>query len=101
MQIKLKSGKMLDLSEEEMHEIKEMMTNSTFEKMDDYFHWMEDKAKSNIEMIAGEDVDSEKDLKESLSYILKHGTYDEAADAIVESIEYLISWHILNSAKEK
>ena len=68
MQIKLKSGKMLDLSEEEIHEIKEMMTNSTFEKMDDYFHWMEDKAKSNIEMIAGEDVDSEKSrLKVSVS----------------------------------
>lgn len=101
MQMKLKSGKVLNLTQDEMLEVKHMMTNSVFDKMDNYFKHMEDKAHSNIEMIAGEDIDSEKDLKESLSYILKHGTYDEAADAIVESVEYLISWHILNSAKEK
>lgn len=101
MQIKLKSGKMLDLSEEEMHEIKSMMMNKAFEKMDEYFHLMEEKAHSNLEMIAGDKIDSEKDLKESLAYLLRHGTYDEVADAIIESIEYMTSWHILNSTKEK
>lgn len=75
MQMKLKSGKVLNLTQDEMVEIKHMMTNSVFDKMDQYFKYMEDKAHSNIEMIAGEDVDSEKDLKQSLSYILKPSSF--------------------------
>lgn len=101
MQMKLKSGKTLELTEEQMNEIKHLMTNYTFDKMDQYFHWMEDKARSNLQMIADEDIDSEKDLKQSLSNVLKFGSYEDVSDFIIESIEWFISYHILNSAKDK
>lgn len=100
MQMKLKSGKMLELTEEEMHQIKTMLMNSTFKSMDQYFKWMMDKAHTNLEIIVDDDIQSEKDIKKSLARVLKFGSYQDAADFIIESMQWFISYHILNSAKE-
>lgn len=100
MQIKLKSGKTLELTEDEVHELKNMMTNYTFDKMSQYFKYMMDKAHTNLEIIVDDDIQSEKDIKKSLARVLKFGSYQDAADFIIESMQWFISYHILNSAKE-
>lgn len=101
MQMKLKSGKMVDLSDDELKEIMEMH-KAEFDgnKMKHYFHEMYKKAHANIEMISEEDIESEKDLKEALQKVLKHGSYEEVSDMIIEAIECKISKMVLESFEE-
>lgn len=104
MQVKLKSGKMLDLSEEEIREMLHMYkdwTENSFnvEKLENYFTEMHAKGKLNTEMIADEDIESEKDLKHALAKVLRYGTNEDVADFIIEAIEMKTAYMVLQSMK--
>ena len=91
MQIKLKTGKAVDLTEDEVKEIlhtyKEWSEDYfNAEKLENYFKEMHAKGKLNTEMIADEDIESEKDLKHALAKVLRYGTNEDVADFIIEAI---------------
>lgn len=104
MQVKFKSGKAVDLSEEEIREILHMYkdwseNNFDAEKLEDYFEDMYAKGKLNTEMIADEDIESEKDLKHALAKVLRYGTNEDVADFIIEAIEMKTAYMVLQSMK--
>lgn len=104
MQVKLKSGKMLDLSEEEikemLHMYKDWSENSfDAEKLEKYFEEMRSKSETNMTMISESENNSEKEIKHSLANVFKYGTEKEVADYIIEAIEFMISNMILESMK--
>jgi len=105
MQVKLKSGKMLDLSEEEIREMlhmyKDWFENSfDAEKLEDYFKEMHKKAHMNLEMISEETIETEKDMKDALVKVMKYGTRADVADYIIEAIECKVSKMILESMEK-
>lgn len=104
MQVKLKSGKVLDLSEDEvkemLHMYKDWSENSfDADKLEHYFEDMHKKAHMNLEMISDETIETEKDLKDSLIITMKYGTRADVAYFIIEAMEYQISKMIIESMK--
>ena len=98
MKVKLKSGTEVDLHEEDMKMISEMYKgNFDPEKLEHYFTEMHKKAHMNLEMISECTIETEKDMKDALSKVLKYGDEDEVADFIIESIECKVSKMILES----
>ena len=99
MQMKLKSGKTIELTDEELKEVLEKSGTEYFdaEKLEEYFEHMHKKAHANIEMISESDVESEKDLKKALEKVMHYGSYSDVADMIVEVIECKISKMLLES----
>ena len=105
MQVKLKSGKAVELTEEEikeiLHEYKAWSENKfDAEKLEHYFEDMYKKSAMNLEMISEEDIVTEKDLKDALMKVIKHGTITDVADFIIEAIEMKTSYMILDSMGE-
>ena len=105
MQIKLKTGKAVDLTEDEikeiLHDYKAWSENKfDAEKLEKYFEDMYKKACMNVEMISEEDIMTEKDLKDALTKVMKYGTASDIADFIVEAIEMKTSYMILESMGE-
>ena len=98
MKVKLKSGTEVDLHEEDMKMISEMYKgNFDPEKLEHYFTEMHKKAHMNLEMISECTIETEKDMKDALSKVLKYRDEDEVADFIIESIECKVSKMILES----
>ena len=99
MKIKLKSGTEVDLHEDDMKMISEMYNKENFdpEKLEHYFKEMHKKAHMNLEMISDYTIETEKDMKDALSKVLKYGSEDEVSDYIVEAIECKVSKMILES----
>lgn len=102
MQIKFKSGKTADLTEDEikeiLHDYKAWSENSfDAQKLEKYFEDMYKKAAMNVEMISEEEIVTEKDLKDALAKVLRRGTSTDIADFIVEAIEMKTSYMILDS----
>lgn len=58
-----------------------------------YWHEMKNKAASNIAALANEDraPTSEEEAKRMLACAMRHGTYDEASNAIGEYVEWITS----------
>ena len=105
MQVKLKSGKIFDMSEEQIRQLVNMysawvQTKFDAEKLKHYFEDMHKKAHMNLQMIADETIDTEKDMKEALAIIMKYGTVSDVADYIIEAIECKVSKMILQSMSE-
>lgn len=105
MQIKLKSGKAVDLTEEEIKEI----LHTYKEWSEDYFdsdklvHYFEDmykKSAMNLEVIADEDIITEKDLKDALMKVMKYGSTYDVSDFVIEAIEMKTSKMILESMEK-
>lgn len=104
MQIKLKTGKMVDLTEDEVKEILHMYKEWSEDYFDSdklvhYFQDMQKKARMNLEVISDEDIESEKDMKDSLAMVMKYGSTTDVADYIIEAIEAKVSYMILQSMK--
>lgn len=104
MQIKLKTGKAIDLTEDEVKEIlhtyKEWSEDYfDAEKLEHYFEDMWKKAHMNLEMISDQTIETEKDMKDALIITMKYGTRADVADYIIEAMEYQISKMILESMK--
>ena len=104
MQIKFKSGKAVDLSEDEikeiLHDYKAWSENSfDAEKLEDYFKEMHKKAHMNLEMISEMTIETEGDMKDALIKVMKYGTRADVADYIIEAIECKVSKMILESMK--
>lgn len=104
MQVKLKGGKMLDLSEDEIKEILHMYKDwnkEAFdpEKLEKYFEEMHKKAHMNLEMISEMTIETEGDMKDALIVVMKYGTRADVADYIIEAIECKVSKMILESMK--
>lgn len=102
MQVKLKSGKTVDLSEEEIREVLHMYkdwSENSFdaEKLENYFKEMHKKAHMNLEMISEETIETEKDMKDALVKVMKYGSTADVADYIIEAIECKISKMIIES----
>lgn len=98
MKVKLKNGTEVDLHDEDMKMIAEMYKDQfDAEKLEHYFKDMHKKAHMNLEMISDYTIDTEKDMKDALSKVLKYGDEDEVADFIIESIECKVSKMILES----
>lgn len=49
---------------------------------DEYYHKMRDKAHDKMARVTGHEADGDDELRCSLAYALKHGTAEEAAEAI-------------------
>ena len=49
---------------------------------DEYYHKMRDKAHDKMARVTGHEADGDDELRCSLAYAFKHGTADEAAEAI-------------------
>lgn len=102
MQVKFKSGKTVDLSEDEIKEVLHMYKDwaeNKFdaEKLENYFKEMHKKAHMNLEMISEETIESEKDMKDALVRVMKYGSTSDVADYIIEAIECKVSKMILES----
>lgn len=102
MQVKFKSGKAVDLTEDEIKEILHMYKDwaeNTFdaEKLENYFKEMHKKAHMNLEMISEETIESEKDMKDALVRVMKYGSTSDVAAYIIEAIECKVSKMILES----
>ena len=98
MKIKLKNGTEVDLHDEDIKMISEMYKgNFDPNKLETYFKDMHKKAHMNLEMISDYTIDTEKDMKDALSKVIKYGDEDEVADFIVEAIECKVSKMILES----
>lgn len=99
MKIKLKNGTEVDLHDEDIKMIHDMYSKGNFdaEKLEHYFKEMHKKAHMNLEMISDYTIDTEKDMKDALTKVIKYGTEDEVADFIIESIECKVSKMILES----
>lgn len=61
-----------------------------------YWHEMMGKAAANIAKVS-EDSEpaSEKEVKELVADVLKHGSCKDAAEVIVEAVEFMTAWHML------
>jgi hypothetical protein len=104
MQIKLKTGKAVDLTEDEVKEILheyKAWSEDYFDsdKLVHYFEEMHKKAHMNLEMIADETIETEKDMKDSLTRVMKYGSTSDVSDFIIEAIECKVSYMILESMK--
>ena len=104
MQVKLKSGKTFDMSEEQIRQLVNMysawvQTKFDAEKLQHYFQDMWKKAHMNLQMIADETIDTEKDTKDALCMVMKYGTTSDVADFIIEAIEAKVSYMILESMR--
>lgn len=98
MKVKLKNGVEVDLHEEDMKMISDMYKgNFDPEKLEQYFKDMHKKAHMNLEMLSEYTIDTEKDLKDALTKVIKYGNEEEVADFIVEAIECKVSKMILTS----
>lgn len=98
MKVKLKNGSEVDLHDEDIKMISEMYKgNFDPNKLETYFKDMHKKAHMNLEMISDYTIDTEKDMKDALSKVIKYGDEDEVADFIVEAIECKVSEMILES----
>lgn len=98
MKVKLKNGSEVDLHDEDIKMISEMYkVNFDPNKLETYFKDMHKKAHMNLEMISDYTIDTEKDMKDALSKVIKYGDEDEVADFIVEAIECKVSKMILES----
>ena len=63
-----------------------------------YWQEMKEKAAEAVAGIADDHTpETERELKELLADILKHGTCRDAADAIVEAVEFMLSCHMLKA----
>lgn len=61
-----------------------------------YWQEMKDKAAERIAHVAEDHVPhDESEVKELLADVLKHGTCKDAAEAIVEAVEFMCSCHML------
>lgn len=105
MQVKLKNGKMLDLSEDQIKQILHMYKDwiqSDFdaEKLEEYFKQMHKKAHMNLEMISEMTIETEGDMKDALIVVMKYGTRADVADYIIEAIECKVSKMILESMEK-
>lgn len=105
MQVKLKNGKMLDLSEEQIKEIlhtyRDWAENSfDAEKLEEYFKEMYKKAHMNLQMISQMTIETEGDMKDALIVVMKYGTRADVADYIIEAIECKVSKMILESMEK-
>ena len=98
MKVKLKNGSEVDLHDEDIKMISEMYkVNFDPNKLETYFKDMHKKAHMNLEMISDYTIDTEKDMKDALSKVIKYGDEDEVADFIVEAIECKVSKMISES----
>lgn len=55
----------------------------------EYWERMRDRAADELHGITGRRVESEEDLKCALAHVMREGTCGEAADALVEGMEYM------------
>ena len=102
MKYKTKAGVDVELHEDDMKAISEMYGKKfDADKLESYFNEMHKKAHMNLEMISDDTIDTEKDMKHSLTKVLKYGTEEEVADFIIEAIECKVSKMILESMKWK
>ena len=104
MQIKLKTGKIVDLTEDEVKEILhtyKAWSEDYFDsdKLVHYFEDMHKKAHMNLEMISDQTIETEKDVKDALIITMKYGSRADVADYIIEAMEYQISKMIIESMK--
>ena len=101
MRIKLKNGTEVDLHDEDMKMIAEMYKDQFDpDKLEKYFHDMWKKAHMNLEMISDYTIETEKDLKDALSKVIKYGDEDEVSDFIIEAIECKVSKMIIESMEK-
>lgn len=101
MKYKTKSGVEVELHDEDIKAISEMYEPKfDASKLEHYFTDMWKKAHMNLEMIADESIDTEKDMKMSLAKVLRFGSEDEVADFIIEAIECKVSYMLLESMKD-
>lgn len=64
----------------------------------EYWSAMFDRASSNLSKVAEDHIpETEHEAKELLADVLKHGTCKEAAEAIVETIEFMMAHHALKT----
>ena len=63
---------------------------------DEYYHKMRDKAHDKMARVTGHEADGDDELRCSLAYALKHGTAEEAAEAIEAFVDARIAKHELN-----
>ena len=98
MKVIKRNGSEVDLHDEDIKMISEMYKgNFDPNKLETYFKDMHKKAHMNLEMISDYTIDTEKDMKDALSKVIKYGDEDEVADFIVEAIECKVSEMILES----
>lgn len=100
MKYRLKSGVEVDLHDEDIAAISKMNKGEfDFQKLQHYFKDMHDKAHMNLQMISEDTIQSEKDMKKSLSKVIKYGSEEQIADYIIEAIECKVSYMLLQSMK--
>lgn len=99
MKIKLKNGTEVDLHDEDIKMIHDMYSKGNFdaEKLEHYFKEMLSKSETNMCMISEQENSSEKEIKQSLTKVIKYGTEEEVADFIIEAMEFMISHMIIES----
>lgn len=98
MKIKLKNGTEVDLHDEDIKMISEMYKgNFDPNKLETYFKDMLSKSETNMCMISEKENSSEKEIKQSLTKVIKYGTEEEVADFIIEAMEFMISHMIIKS----
>lgn len=65
---------------------------------DAYWHEMKDKAATHLAVVADDhEPMNERDVKDLLADVLKHGSCRDAAEAIVEAVEFMCSCHMIKS----
>ena len=62
---------------------------------DEYYHKVREKAHERMARITGKQADGMDELRASLAYALKHGTAEEAAEAIEAFVDARIAKHEL------
>lgn len=62
---------------------------------DEYYHKMRQKAHDKMARVTGREADGDDELRCSLAYALKHGTAEEAAEAIEAFIDARMAHHEL------
>lgn len=102
MQIKLKSGKAFDMTQEQVRQLVNMykdwvQTQFDADKLQHYFKDMHMKSNTNLVMISEQSIDSEKQLKSAMAKVLRCGNSQEVSDFIVQTIQNVVSKMILQS----
>lgn len=63
-----------------------------------YWQEMKERAAMNIAHVSEDhEPETENEVKELVADVLKHGTCKDAAEVIVEAIEYMVSCHMLKA----